>query len=79
MTHILDAKPYVSVRSYHSNPERITMVVCNIQFLCFTLFVDTTLECIGQPEKFKESDEGNAFRCNSTFLCFKKGRSTFGK
>ena len=54
------------------------MVICNIQFLCLKSFVDTTLKCFGQLEKFKASDEGKAFLCNSTFLYFKtgQGRST---
>ena len=55
------------------------MVICNIQFLCLKSFVDTTLQCIGQPEKFKVSDEGKAFLCNSTFLNFKKENITFVK
>ena len=52
------------------------MVICNIQFLCLKSFVDTTLQCIGQSEKFKASDEVKAFLCNSTFLYFKRGKST---
>ena len=55
------------------------MVICNIQFLCLKSFVDTTLQCIGQPEKFKASDEGKALPCNSTFLYFKTGKFNFGK
>ena len=55
------------------------MVICNIQFLCLKSFVYATLQCIGQPEKFKVSDEGKAFLCNSTFLNFKTGKINFGK
>ena len=55
------------------------MVICNTQFLCLKSFVDTTLQCTGQPEKFKASDEGKAFLCNSTFLYFKKWKINFGK
>ena len=55
------------------------MVICNIQFLCLKSFVDTTLQCIGQSEKFKASDEGKAFLCNLTNLYFKTGKITFGK
>ena len=55
------------------------MFICNIQFLCLKAFVDTTLQCIGQSEKFKASDEGKAFLCNSTFLNFKTGKINFGK
>ena len=55
------------------------MVICNIQFLCLKSFVDTTLQCIGQPEKFKASDEGKAFLCNSTFPYFKTRKINFGK
>ena len=55
------------------------MVICNIQFLCLKSFVDNALQCIGQPEKFKASDEGNACLCNSTFLYFKTGKINFGK
>ena len=69
--HILDAKPLVLVRSYQSNPVGNTMVICNIQFLCLKSFVDTKLQCIGQSEKFKASDEGKAFLCNSTCLYLK--------
>ena len=53
------------------------MVICNMQFLCLKSFVDTKLQCIGQSEKFKASDEGKAFLCNSTFL--KTGKINFGK
>ena len=55
------------------------MVICKIQFLCMKSFVDTALQCIGQPEKFKASGEGKAFICNSTFLNFKTGKINFGK
>ena len=55
------------------------MVICNIQFLCLKSFVDTTLHCVGQSEKFKASDEGKAFLCNSKFLYFKTGKINFGK
>ena len=37
------------------------MVKCNMQFLCLKSFIDTTLQCSGQCEKFKASDEGKAF------------------
>ena len=55
------------------------MVICNTQFLCLKSFVDNTLQCIGQSEKFKASDEGKAFLCNSTFLYFQTGKINFGK
>ena len=55
------------------------MVICNIQCLCLKSFVDTTLQWIGQSEKFKASDEGKAFLCNSTFLNFETGKINFGK
>ena len=55
------------------------MVICNIQSLWLKSFVDTTLQCIGQSEKFKASDEGNAYLCNSTFLYLKTGKINFGK
>ena len=55
------------------------MVICNIQFLSLKSFVDATLQCIGQPEKFKASDEGKAFLCNSIFLNFQTGKINFGK
>ena len=55
------------------------MVICNIQFLYLKSFVDTALQCIGQPEKFKASDEGKALLCNPTFLNFKTGKINFGK
>ena len=54
------------------------MVTCNVQLLCLKSFVDTTLQCIGQPEKFKVSEEGKAFPCNSAFLYFKKGKINSG-
>ena len=55
------------------------MAICNIQFLCLKSFVVTTLQCIGQSEKFKASDEGKAIICNSTFLYFKTEKINFGK
>ena len=55
------------------------MVICNMQFLCVKSFIDATLQCIGQPEKFKASYEGKAFLCDSTFLYFKTGKINFGK
>ena len=55
------------------------MVICNIQFLCLKSFVDTALQCIGQPENFKASDEGKALIGNSTFLYFKKEKNNFRK
>ena len=55
------------------------MVIYNIEFLCLKSFVDTTLQCIGQPEKFKASVEGKAFLSNSTFFNFKTGKINFGK
>ena len=42
-------------------------------------FTICTLHCIGQPEKFKASDEGKVFLCNSTFLNFKTGKINVGK
>ena len=55
------------------------MAICNVQFLCLKSFVDTTLQYIGQSEKFKASNEGKAFLCNSTFLYFKTGKINFEK
>ena len=53
------------------------MVICNIYFLCLKSFVDTALQCIGQPEKFNAPGQGKTLPGNSTFLYFKNGRSTF--
>ena len=55
------------------------MDICNILFLCLKSFVDTALQCIGQPEKVKASDDGKALLSNSTFFYFKKGKINFGK
>ena len=55
------------------------MVIWNLQFPCLKSFVDTSLQCIGQPEKFKASDEAKEFPFNSTFLYFKKCKINVGK
>ena len=55
------------------------MAIYNIYSLCLNSFVDTALQCIGQPDKFKASDEGTALLGNSTFLYFKNGISTLEK
>ena len=52
------------------------MVICSIQFISLKSFVDTTLQCVGQPEKFKHQVKEKHFLVIQHFSISKYGKLT---